>query len=153
MAVKASRYLTHYRKLNEPQDWVERIVHTLDLLGDHAGPLLLQLPAHLHRDDDRLAGFLGLLPERVRVAVEVQHESWLDEDVFDLLDRHGAGFVVSVIAGREPVLRATGRLAYVRFPNADPAGAPPAYVSFYNDNHGHAALNAPTLRRMAEAEA
>ena len=181
MAVKASRYLTHYRKLNEPQDWVERIVHTLDLLGDHAGPLLLQLPAHLHRDDDRLAGFLGLLPERVRVAVEVQHESWLDEDVFDLLDRHGAGFVVSVIAGREPVLRATGRLAYVRFHNADPdwryggsfsdaelspwvkrlreltgadaAGARPAYVYFNNDNHGHAAFNALTLRRMAETEA
>lgn len=188
MAVKASRYLTHYRKLNEPQDWVERIVHTLDLLGDHAGPLLLQLPAHLHRDDGRLAGFLGLLPERVRVAVEVQHESWLDEDVFDLLDRHGAGFVVSVIAGREPVLRATGRLAYVRFHNADPdwryggsfsdaelapwvgrlreltgaddggpagdaAGARPAYVYFNNDNHGHAAFNALTLRRMAETEA
>ena len=188
MAVKASRYLTHYRKLNEPQDWVERIVHTLDLLGDHARPLLLQLPAHLHRDDDRLAGFLGLLPERVRVAVEVQHESWLDEDVFDLLDRHGAGFVVSVIAGREPVLRATGRLAYVRFHNADPdwryggsfsdaelapwvgrlreltgaddggpagdaAGARPAYVYFNNDNHGHAAFNALTLRRMAETEA
>lgn len=181
MAVKASRYLTHYRKLNEPQDWVERIVHTLDLLGDHAGPLLLQLPANLHRDDDRLAGFLGLLPERVRVAVEVQHESWLDEDVFDLLDRHGAGFVVSVIAGREPVLRATGRLAYVRFHNADPdwryggsfsdaelspwvkrlreltgadaAGARPAYVYFNNDNHGHAAFNALTLRRMAETEA
>ena len=188
MAVKASRYLTHYRKLNEPQDWVERIVHTLDLLGDHAGPLLLQLPAHLHRDDDRLAGFLGLLPERVRVAVEVQHESWLDEDVFDLLDRHGAGFVVSVIAGREPVLRATGRLAYVRFHNADPdwryggsfsddelapwvgrlrgltgaddggpagdaTGARPAYVYFNNDNHGHAAFNALTLRRMAETEA
>ena len=181
MAVKASRYLTHYRKLNEPQDWVERIVHTLDLLGDHAGPLLLQLPANLHRDDDRLAGFLGLLPDRVRVAVEVQHESWLDEDVFDLLDRHGAGFVVSVIAGREPVLRATGRLAYVRFHNADPdwryggsfsdaelspwvkrlreltgadaAGARPAYVYFNNDNHGHAAFNALTLRRMAETEA
>lgn len=181
MAVKASRYLTHYRKLNEPQDWVERIVHTLDLLGNHAGPLLLQLPANLHRDDDRLAGFLGLLPERVRVAVEVQHESWLDEDVFDLLDRHGAGFVVSVIAGREPVLRATGRLAYVRFHNADPdwryggsfsdaelapwvgrlreltgadaAGVRPAYVYFNNDNHGHAAFNALTLRRMAEAEA
>ncbi|MGM0695480.1 MAG: DUF72 domain-containing protein [Actinomycetota bacterium] len=188
MAVKASRYLTHYRKLNEPQDWVERIVHTLDLLGDRAGPLLLQLPANLHSDDDRLAGFLGLLPERVRVAVEVQHESWLDEDVFDLLDRHGAGFVVSVIAGREPVLRATGRLAYVRFHNADPdwryggsfsdaelapwvgrmreltgaddggpagdaAGARPAYVYFNNDNHGHAAFNALTLRRMAETEA
>ena len=181
MAVKASRDLTHYRKLNEPQDWVERIVHTLDLVGDHAGPLLLQLPANLHRDDDRLAGFLGLLPERVRVAVEVQHESWLDEDVFDLLDRHGAGFVVSVIAGREPVLRATGRLAYVRFHNADPdwryggsfsdaelspwverlreltgadaAGARPAYVYFNNDNHGHTAFNALTLRRMAETEA
>ena len=161
MAVKASRYLTHYRKLNEPQDWVERIVHTLDLLGDHAGPLLLQLPAHLHRDDGRLAGFLGLLPERVRVAVEVQHESWLDEDVFDLLDRHGAGFVVSVVGGSfsdAELAPWVGRLRELTGaddggPAGDAAGARPAYVYFNNDNHGHAAFNALTLRRMAETEA
>ena len=102
MTVKASRYLSHYRKLKDPEDWVERITHTHDLLGDKAGPLVVQLPADLHRDDDRLSTFLGMLPERVRVAVEPQHESWLDDGVFDLLDRHGAGFVVSVIAGRWP---------------------------------------------------
>ena len=180
MTVKASRYLTHYRKLNDPQDWVDRIAHTMDLLGERAGPVVLQLPANLHRDDERLAGFLTLLPERIRVAIEVQHESWLDEGVFELLDRYGAGFVVSVIAGREPVLRATGRLAYVRFHNSDPnwryggsfsdaelepwverlrgltgdaepGGATrPAYVYFNNDNHGYAAFNALTLRGMVE---
>lgn len=177
MAVKASRYLTHFRKLGDPQDWVERITHTMDLLGDHAGPLVMQLPANLGRDDDRLGHFLGLLPERVRVAVEFQHESWLeglDDGVLDLLDHHGAGFVVSVIAEQEPIVRAAGRLAYVRFHNADPDwryggsfsdeelaawvprlaeltdGDRPAYVSFNNDNHGHAAFNGLTLRRMLD---
>ncbi|TDO93704.1 DUF72 domain-containing protein [Enemella evansiae] len=175
MAVKASRYLTHFRKLNNPEDWVERITHTHDLLGAHAGPLLLQLPAELARDDERLAHFLGLLPERIRVAIEPQHPSWLDDGVFDLLDRHGAGFVVSVIAGREPVLRATGRLAYVRFHNSDPnwryggsfddaalepwvahlraltSGGRPAYCYFNNDNHGYAAFNALRLKELIAA--
>ncbi|WP_313716226.1 DUF72 domain-containing protein [Arsenicicoccus bolidensis] len=176
MTVKASRYLSHYRKLKDPEDWVERITHTHDLLGDKAGPLVVQLPADLHRDDDRLSTFLGMLPERVRVAVEPQHESWLDDGVFDLLDRHGAGFVVSVIAGREPVLRATGRLAYVRFHNSDPewryggsfddealtqwvehlrgltAGGRPAYCYFNNDNHGYAAFNGQRLKELVAAE-
>jgi uncharacterized protein YecE (DUF72 family) len=170
MAVKASRYLTHFRKLRDPQDWCGWITSTMDALGDRAGPLLVQLPADLPRDDELLAGFLDCLPERVHVAVEPQHESWLDDGVFDLLDRHGAGFVVSVIAGREPVLRAAGRLAYMRFHNADPNeryggsfsdeelsrwparldgltdGERPAYVFFNNDNHGYAPANAATLK-------
>ncbi|AKT51001.1 DUF72 domain-containing protein [Arsenicicoccus sp. oral taxon 190] len=177
MAVKASRYLTHYRKLRDPADWCERITHTLDLLGDKAGPLVVQLPADLHRDDARLSGFLGLLPERVLVAVEPQHESWLDDDVFALLDRHDAGFVVSVVAEREPVLRAVGRLAYLRFHNSDPqwryggsfddddlAAWVPAvqdlaaegrsvWCYFNNDNHGYAAFNAQTLQEMLRAAA
>lgn len=177
MAVKASRYLTHFRKLRDPDDWCGWITSTMDALGAKAGPLIVQLPADLPRDDELLARFLGCLPERVLVAVEPQHESWLDDDAFDLLDRHGAGFVVSVIAGREPVLRATGRLAYVRFHNADPSqryggsfseedlsrwptklraltgGERPAYVYFNNDNHGYAPANALTLKAaLAEAE-
>lgn len=172
MAVKASRYLSHYRKLNEPADWCARIVATMDALGPAAGPLLVQLPADLHRDDDRLAAFLGRLPERILVAIEPQHQSWLAQGVFDLLDRHGAGFVISVIAGREPTLRASGRLVYVRFHNADPAwryggsfeeqhltwwadrlreltaGGLPAYVYFNNDNYGHAPANALTLKGL-----
>lgn len=175
IAVKASRYLTHFRKLNDPTDWVERITTTMDLLGDKAGPLVCQLPADLARDDERLGTFLGMLPERVRVAIEFQHESWFDEGVFDLLDRHGAGFVVSVIAGREPILRATGRLAYVRYHNTDPdwryggsfeaddlapwparleqltAGVRPAYCYFNNDNHGYAAFNAEALTALVGA--
>lgn len=172
MAVKASRYLSHYRKLNEPEEWCELITKTMDALGPKAGPLIVQLPSNFHRNDERLSHFLGLLPERILVAIEPQHESWLDEDVFALLDRHGAGFCISVIAEQEPVLRATGRLVYARFHNSDPnwryggtfddatlavwadrfreltAGQRPAYVYFNNDNHGYAAFNAVTLKGM-----
>lgn len=95
----------------------------MDALGDKAGPLLVQLPADLHRDDSRLEGFLAGLPEGVLVAVEPQHESWFDDAIFDLLDRHGAGFVVSVIAEKEPVLRTTGQLAHVRFTTPIRTGA------------------------------
>nr|WP_267489736.1 DUF72 domain-containing protein [Enemella dayhoffiae] len=175
MALKASRYLTHFRKLADPGDWIERITHTHELLGDRAGPLLVQLPADLGRDDQRLDSFLARLSERVRVAVEFQRASWLaglDDGVLDLLDRRGAGFVVSVIAGKEPILRATGRLAYVRLHNADPnwryggsfddaalaewvprlrrltADNRPGYAYFNNDNHGHAAFNGLMLKRL-----
>lgn len=176
MAVKASRYLSHYRKLNDPDTWVELITGTMDALRDKAGPLVVQLPANFHRDDERLSTFLGKLPERILVAIEPQHESWLDDDVFDLLGRHGAGFVISVIAEQEPVLRAAGRLVYARFHNSDPnwryggtfddetlavwagrlreltAGGRPGYVYFNNDNHGYAAMNAVTLRGMLAAD-
>jgi uncharacterized protein YecE (DUF72 family) len=175
MAVKASRYLSHYRRLRDPKDWCERITQTMDALGPKAGPLLVQLPAGLPRDDALLSAFLERLPERVVVAVEPQHESWLEEGSFDLLDRHGAGFVVSVIAGREPVLRSTGRVAYVRFHNADPrhryggsfsdaeldrwperlatltAGGRPAFAYFNNDNFGYAPANALTLKGLLDA--
>lgn len=175
MAVKASRFLTHYRRLADPTQWCERIIKTMDLLGPHAGPLLVQLPSDLERDDERLNRFLGALPERIVVAVEFQHPSWLDEGVFDLLHRHGAGFVISVIAGQQPILRAVGRLVYVRFHNFDPsmryggsfddasltwwagrlreltADGLPAFAYFNNDMNGYAVANARTLTSLLRA--
>ena len=85
------------------------------LLGDRAGPLLLQLPPTMERDDARLDHALDTLPPWIRVAVELRHPSWLDDAVFALLERRGAAYVVMSGAHLPCVLRATSELVYVRW--------------------------------------
>jgi uncharacterized protein YecE (DUF72 family) len=102
MAVKASRYLTHVRRLREPADPVRRLLEAAAGLGDRLGPILLQLPPNFRADLDALDGCLaqfarlapqaGLPPGRsaVRVAVELRHESWWTEPTRDVLTSHEA---------------------------------------------------------------
>ena len=115
MAVKAPRALTHARRLQSPERWSEIIERGLRLLGDRAGPLLLQLPPAMERDDARLEHALTTLPPWIRVAVEFRHPSWLDDEVFGLLERHRAAYVVMSGAKLPCVLRATSDLVYVRW--------------------------------------
>lgn len=115
MAVKAPRALTHARQLRDPERWAEIISRGLTLLGDRAGPLLLQLPPSMERDDARLDHVLGRLPTTIRTAVEFRHPSWLDEHVFALLERHRAAYVVMSGADLPCVLRATSDVVYVRW--------------------------------------
>jgi uncharacterized protein YecE (DUF72 family) len=115
MAVKAPRALTHARRLSQPERWAEIIGRGLSLLGDRAGPLLLQLPPGMERDDARLDLALGAMPPGIRTAVELRHPSWHVEAVFALLERHAASYVVMSGAHLPCVLRATAPLVYVRW--------------------------------------
>ena len=90
MSVKAPRGLTHGRKLQAPEAWIERIAACWHELGYKRAVLLVQLAPAQARDDARLAYFLQSLPDWVRVAVEFRHPSWHHEDVFALLKMHGA---------------------------------------------------------------
>jgi uncharacterized protein YecE (DUF72 family) len=119
MTVKAARGLTHARRLAEPERWIERMRQSLDLLGDRLGVLLVQLPPGMARDDARLDYFLGAVPDQLRVAVEFRHESWQVEEVFALLERHRAAYVVMSGANLPCILRATSDLVYVRFHGPD----------------------------------
>ena len=172
MAVKAPRALTHARQLREPERWVEIITRGFALLGDRAGPLLLQLPPAMERDDARLDHMLHQLPSSVRVAVEFRHTSWLDECVFGILEKHRAAYVVMSGANLPCVLRATSELVYVRWhgPSREHlyAGSYPeqdlrwwadrlvewesaghrVYGYFNNDQFGYAALNALRLKEI-----
>ena len=85
------------------------------LLGDRAGPLLLQLPPSMERDDARLDYALAHLPAGTRTAVEFRHPSWLDETVFGILERHDSAYVVMSGANLPCVLRATSEVVYVRW--------------------------------------
>lgn len=90
VAVKASRYLTHIKRLNEPEEPVKRLLDAAAGLGSRLGPILLQLPPTLKADPPRLAKCLRCFPGDVRVAVEPRHPSWWTDDVRQVLTDHGA---------------------------------------------------------------
>ena len=95
MAVKVSRYLTHIRRLAEPEEPVERFLDRVAGLGPKLGPVLLQLPPSLRADLGRLDAVLALLAPHVRVAVEFRHPSWWQDATRRTLEQHGAALCLT----------------------------------------------------------
>lgn len=93
IAVKASRYLTHVRRLRDPGPPVALLLQRAGELGGKLGPVLVQLPPDLPADVDALAATLAAFPAGVQVAVEFRHPSWWTTAVRDLLERRGAALV------------------------------------------------------------
>ncbi len=114
-SVKASRYLTHVRRLKEPSAPVRRLMERAGHLGPKLGPILLQLPPNLRVDVDALRATLEAFPARSRVAVEPRHDSWQCDQVFELLEERNAAFCLTDKAGRRSPLRRTANWGYVRF--------------------------------------
>ncbi|MEU5428878.1 DUF72 domain-containing protein [Streptomyces olivoreticuli] len=90
MAVKASRYLTHIKRLHDPEEPVDRLLRRAAGLGDRLGPVLLQLPPTLRADPALLDTALACFPTGVRVAVEPRHPSWWTDEVRAVLEERGA---------------------------------------------------------------
>jgi uncharacterized protein YecE (DUF72 family) len=90
MTVKASRYLTHVRRLRDPAEPVRRLMAAAGGLGGRLGPVLLQLPPDLRADPGLLAECLRQFPPGVRLAVEPRHESWWTEETRDVLASRNA---------------------------------------------------------------
>jgi len=120
MTVKASRYLTHTRRLKDPAEPVGRLLEAAAGLGPRLGPVLLQLPPDLRADPDLLNGCLKLFPARIRVAVEPRHESWWTETVRDVLASRGAALCWADRKGAalSPLWRTAG-WGYLRFHEGD----------------------------------
>ena len=94
-AVKASRFLTHVKRLTDMGEGVRRFYERIEPLAasPKMGPVLWQLPENFHRDDERLAGALANLPPG-RHCFEFRHASWFAPEVYVLLRRHGAALVI-----------------------------------------------------------
>jgi len=94
-AAKASRYLTHIRRLRELDTGLKRYYDSIAPLAEspRMGPVVWQFPATFRRDDERLAAALEKLPAG-RHCFEFRHESWFTGEVYDLLSRHGAALVI-----------------------------------------------------------
>ena len=85
--LKASRKITHFKKLVRTEEETAYLLATAAHLGPRLGAILFQLPPKLARDLDRLAGFVETLPAGTRAAFEFRHDSWFDDEVYEILRR------------------------------------------------------------------
>jgi uncharacterized protein YecE (DUF72 family) len=129
-AVKASRYITHIKKLKDVSEELTRFLDLVAFLGRKLGPILYQLPPSLHKDLARLESFLQVLcsvilnvaqrseeslSRRRDSVFEFRHESWYCEDTYKLLGKFNVGFCIHDLPGNESPKIVTGDIIYVRF--------------------------------------
>ena len=170
-AVKASRFLTHHKKLNDPQEPIDRLLSRARHLGDRLGPLLYQLPPRWRLDFARLRDFLDQLPRDVVHVLEFREPSWMTDPVFALLEERGVSFCTHDMPGLDVPRLAVGPVAYVRFHGTtgkyvgryplktleswhgwmreQATAGRQVFAYFNNDIHGHAIEDALELKRLA----
>jgi uncharacterized protein YecE (DUF72 family) len=168
--VKASRYITHMKKLKDPGENVSLLLDRVAVLGENLGPLLFQLPPHWRVDTERLKQFLAGLSTDFRYAFEFRDHSWLTEGTCELLCRHNVAFCIYDLDGFLAPTKITADFIYIRLhgPRAPYRGhytkqalskwaeritkwsedGRAVYCYFDNDEAGYAVQNAKELTRM-----
>jgi uncharacterized protein YecE (DUF72 family) len=171
-AVKASRFLTHMKKLKDPEEPLDRLFTRMRPLKRRLGPVLYQLPPAWKRNIPRLEHFLHVLPRGVRHVMEFRDPSWYADDVLERLERSGVGLCLHDMKGSATGRERVGPFVYVRFHGtagrygggysddrleewaawmqAQRDSGADVYAYFNNDVGGHAPRDAATLQRLME---
>jgi uncharacterized protein YecE (DUF72 family) len=173
-AVKGSRFVTHFRRLEGVEKQAREFVERVGGLGERLEVVLWQLPPDLRCDAGLLDRFLAALPDGVRYAVEFRHPSWLVDAAFEVLRAHGCAHVHVSSDVMPENLTVTADFVYVRFHGTasyhgsyvEPALRPwcrflaeqaavgrDGYAFFNNDAEGHAPRDAGRLISMLGADA
>jgi uncharacterized protein YecE (DUF72 family) len=167
VTVKASRFITHIKRLKDPAESVRMFFERAEGLGDKLGPVLFQLPPRFKADLERLRALLGSLPQDVSAAFEFRDPTWDTEEVRELLDACGAALVLADRPRWRVPTVVTGGWSYVRFHQgqrlsphyrrgklrrwAERIADMPArevYIYFNNDPEGAAVKDAVTMRSL-----
>jgi uncharacterized protein YecE (DUF72 family) len=178
-AVKASRYLTHMKKLKDPEEPLHRLLSRARHLGPHLGPILYQLPPRWAVDLERFEGFLKTLrrvSRQLRInaphAVEFREVSWYDDRVFALMEQHQVALCLHDMQGAATDRVVIGPCVYVRYHFGTrryggryddrrlatwaewlaerAASGLDVYAYFNNDEGGHAPRDAVRLRSLID---
>lgn len=169
-AVKASRYITHMKKLKDPEEPVRNLLGRAAILGSGLGPVLFQLPPRWQCNPDRLGDFLARLPPGHRYAFEFRDNSWFGREVYCILGEANAAFCIYDLAGSQSPRMTTADFVYIRLHGPGDAyegsydtptlsswaGAIASwagqgldvYCYFDNDQEGFAVRNALELQEM-----
>ena len=169
-ALKASRFITHRKRLRAPHTSLRRLLAVARALGGKCGPILFQLPPRWRCNLSRLIAFLEALPRGHDCVFEFRDASWHNRQVYALLRRHRAAFCVYHLAGFESPHVLTADFAYLRLHGSALSGYGGSYtdtvlgnwaqeirgwkklrrvyVYFDNDEAGYAVRNAQTLQSM-----
>jgi uncharacterized protein YecE (DUF72 family) len=173
-AVKASRFITHNKKLGDTGAALENFLPRAQCLGEKLGPVLFQLPPQWKVNLDRLEQFLRVLSKRARreYAFEFRNPTWLIPETYAILKNHDAALCIYDLAGFATPLEITADWTYLRLhgPGGKYQGSYSTqqlskwarqirrwsaslkhiYAYFDNDQAGYAAQNALTLKGMVE---
>ena len=171
-ACKGSRFITHMKKLKDPEQSYTRFFDAVDTLGRKLGPILFQLPPKWRVNVERLQAFLDALPPQHRYAFEFRDPTWLTQKIYDVLEGHGAALCIYDLDGRTSPVEVTADFVYVRLhgPGGPYRGdydgrtlfgwarrlsdwrdaGRDAFCYFDNDENAYAAFNAARLRDMVE---
>jgi uncharacterized protein YecE (DUF72 family) len=169
-AVKASRFITHMKKLKDPQQSFGNFMQQVVALEEKLGPILFQLPPRWHCDLARLRQFLEALPGGLHYTFEFRDHTWYNETVYDLLRQHQAAFCIYDLEQHQSPVVVTAAFVYIRLHGpegryngsySDEAlGAWAAaarnwqqesrtvYIYFDNDIGGHAVGDAQRLQNL-----
>jgi uncharacterized protein YecE (DUF72 family) len=169
-AVKASRFLTHIKRLRDPEDSIKLFFSRAWHLGTRLGPVLFQLPPQWRADSGRLREFLALLPAKQQYVIEFRDESWYSQEIRELLRNYNVALCLHDWRAAAWARELTANFTYIRFHGTTGkyAGNYPDYLLhdwakqiqswgervsevfayFNNDVGGHAIRNARTLKAM-----
>lgn len=170
-AIKASRLITHLKRLKDAGDALAIFFDSLKNFNDKTGPILFQLPPRWRCNLERLEGFLKILPKDYRYTFEFRDPSWHSPTVAALLVQHGAAFCIYQLAGFTTPLTVTANFVYLRLHGPTDAKyqgdyseqelrewarhirrwrrqAKDVYIYFDNDQAAYAAKNALELQAL-----
>ena len=167
-ALKANKYITHIKRLKEPEEPLERFYTAASGLKEKQGPILFQLPPSLSFDENEFEHFCRSLNPSLLHALEVRHPSWITDRLFAILKKHNIAFCIADTAGRYPYHEVlTADFVYVRLHGSKKLYASDysegelqswaqkinewekdTYLYFDNDFEGHAVKNAKRLKEI-----
>jgi uncharacterized protein YecE (DUF72 family) len=169
-AAKGSRFLTHMKKLKDPEQGIERFFERIEPLSPKLGPIVFQLPPFWEIDAKRLEAFLQALPQHHQYSFELRNSTWHTPEVYRILHRYNVAYCIYEIAGFQSPVKVTADFVYIRLHG--PGGAyqgsyPPEtlrlwadriqkwrkslrsiYVYFDNDQAAFAVRNALDLKEL-----
>jgi len=132
-ACKGSRYLTHMKRLKDPEQGIGNYFGRVEALGDKLGPVVFQLPGRFRPEPDRLARFIDALPAGHGYAFEFRDPAWFRDDLLALLRARRVALCLYEFAGEAAPLEVTADFVYIRLHG--PKGA-------YQGSYGDEALRA-----------
>ncbi len=169
-SVKASRYITHVKKLHDAAEAVQTFLERAAHLGNKLGPVLFQLPPGWSVNIRRLEEFLNDLPAKYRYTFEFRNRSWYEAEVYALLRKYNGAFCIYELDGHLSPAAVTADFVYVRLhgPGKKYQGSysekalkewaeqcrewqhdgRDVYMYFDNDQAGYAAFNARNLLEL-----
>ncbi len=169
-ALKASRFITHMKKLKDSQKPLNLFLKRASILGEHLGSVLFQLPPHWKCNPERLSEFIKLLPDKIRFAFEFREQSWFNDEVYDILTKGNHALCIYHMPDFQSPVVVTASFAYIRFHGTDSLyggryskkelsrwadimkgfikNGLDVYAYFNNDAYGYAVMNARELMEI-----